>query len=130
MALVLGILLYGSEVWSLREDLYHRLRRFHNRCARTMCRITIVHTIRHRITTNSLFAKLEIDPLDTYTAPTATHPLQRPRAQRHSEVAAAFVGDRAFARARAAGKNATKAGRARAKAEADIALSLPAAYRD
>ena len=68
MALVLGILLYGSEVWSLREDLYHRLRRFHNRCARTMCRITIAHIIRHRITTNSLFAKLEIDP----STPTTT----------------------------------------------------------
>ena len=36
-------------MWSPREDLYHRLRRFHNRCARTMCRITIAHTIRHRI---------------------------------------------------------------------------------
>ena len=66
MALVRGILLYGSEVWSLREDLYHRLRRFHNRCARTMCRIAIAHTTRHLITTNSLFAKLEINPLDTY----------------------------------------------------------------
>ena len=31
-----------------------------------MCRITIAHTIRHRITTSSLFAKLEIDPLGTY----------------------------------------------------------------
>ena len=30
VALVLGILLYGSEVWSLREDIYHRPRRFHN----------------------------------------------------------------------------------------------------
>ena len=66
MALVIGILLYGSKVWSLREDLYHHLRRFHNRCAGTMCRITIAHTIRHRITTSSLFAKLEIDPLDIY----------------------------------------------------------------
>ena len=36
------------------------------------------------------------------------------------------MGDRAFARARAAGKNETEAGHARAKAEADIALSLPA----
>ena len=35
---------------------------------------------------------------------------------------AAFMGDRAFARARAAGKNATEAGHARAKAEADMAL--------
>ena len=40
------------------------------------------------------------------------------------------MSDRAFARARAAGKNATKAGHARAKAEADIALSLPAQFRD
>ena len=31
-----------------------------------MCRITIAHTIRNRITTKSLFAKLVIDPLDTY----------------------------------------------------------------
>ena len=40
------------------------------------------------------------------------------------------MGDRAFARAGAAGKNETEAGRARAKAGADIALSLPAEYRD
>ena len=39
------------------------------------------------------------------------------------------MGDRAFARARSAGKSATEAGHARAKAEAD-ALSLPAEYRD
>ena len=38
---------------------------------------------------------------------------------------AALMGDRAFARARAAGKNETEAGHARAKAGADIALSLP-----
>ena len=43
---------------------------------------------------------------------------------------AAFMGDRAFARARAAWKNETEAGRGLAKAEADIALSLPAEYRD
>ena len=36
------------------------------------------------------------------------------------------MGDRASARARAAGKNATEAGQARAKAEADLALSPPA----
>ena len=63
------------------------------------------------------------------------------------------MGDRAFARARAAGKNETEAGHARAKvksrftllggkkamrrgggsrakAEAEVALSLPAEYRD
>ena len=43
---------------------------------------------------------------------------------------AAFMGDRAFTRARAAGNKPAEAGHARAKAEADIALSLPAEYRD
>ena len=32
-------LLYGCEAWSLREDLFKRLRSFHNRCARSMCRV-------------------------------------------------------------------------------------------
>ena len=41
-----------------------------------------------------------------------------------------FTDDRAFARARAVGKNETEAGHARAKAEADIVLSLPAECRD
>ena len=36
----------------------------------------------------------------------------------------------AFARARAAGKNETETGHARAKAKADIALSLPEEYED
>ena len=40
------------------------------------------------------------------------------------------MGDQTFARARAAEKNETEAGHASAKAEADIALSLPAEYRD
>ena len=45
----------------------------------------------------------------------------------------AFMGDRTFAKARAAGNNATEAGHACARlaiAGADIALSLPAEYRD
>ena len=40
------------------------------------------------------------------------------------------MGDSAFARARTAGKNETEAGHARAKVGADIALSVPAEYRD
>ena len=35
------------------QDFYRRLRRFHSRCARTMCRIDIAHTIRHRAITKS-----------------------------------------------------------------------------
>ena len=65
-ALCLSILLYGSEVWCLTEDLFHRLRSFHHRCARTMCRINIAHTIRHHISSESLFGRLDIESLDTY----------------------------------------------------------------
>jgi hypothetical protein len=65
-ALVLSTLLYGCEVWSLREDLFQRLRSFHNRCARSMCRISIAHTIRHSITSESLFRRLGILDLDSY----------------------------------------------------------------
>ena len=67
VALCLSILLYGSEVWSLREDLLSRLRSFfHHRCVRTMRRINIAHTIFHHISTNSLLARLGIEPLETY----------------------------------------------------------------
>ncbi len=41
LTLALSALLYGSEFWGLREDLYDRLDCFHNRCVRTMCRMTI-----------------------------------------------------------------------------------------
>jgi hypothetical protein len=61
----LSILLYGSEIWCLREDLFNRLRHFHHRCARIMCRITIAHTIRHR-TSASLFKGLSIELFDEY----------------------------------------------------------------
>ena len=61
-----SILLYGSEVWCLKEDLLHRLRSFYHRCARTMCRINIAHTIRHHISSESLFGRLDIESIDTY----------------------------------------------------------------
>jgi hypothetical protein len=66
VALCLGILLYGSEFFCSREDLFNRLRHFYHRCARTMCRITIAHTICHRISAFSLFKRLSIEPFDTY----------------------------------------------------------------
>jgi hypothetical protein len=62
VALCLSILLYGSEVWCLREDLFRRLRNFHHRCCRAMCRITIAHTIRHHISSADLFKKLGMIP--------------------------------------------------------------------
>jgi hypothetical protein len=66
VALCLSILLYGSEMWRLREDLFNRLHHFRHRCARTICRITIAHTIRHRISSASFFKRLSIEPFDTY----------------------------------------------------------------
>ena len=50
----------------MREDLISRLRGFHHRCVRTMCRINIAQTIRHHISTSSLLARLGIEPLETY----------------------------------------------------------------
>jgi hypothetical protein len=38
------------------------LHHFHHRCARTMCRITIAHLIRHRISSASLLQRLSIEP--------------------------------------------------------------------
>jgi hypothetical protein len=57
-ALILPTLLYGCEAWSLREDLFKRLRSFHNRCARSMCRVNLHHTFCHHITSASLFPSL------------------------------------------------------------------------
>ena len=55
-------------------------------------------------------------------------PLQPPELTATQQWWVTFMGDRAFANARAAGKNAPEAGQARAKAGADIALSPPAEF--
>ena len=73
------------------------------------------------------------NPAHPATAPTRPQPrtpAPTPEPTATQKWWAAFMGNCAFARARAAEKNATEAGHARAKAEADIALSLPAEYRD
>ena len=49
VGLILSILLYGSETWCLTEKLFNKLRVFHTRCVRTMCRVTRLHTRLHRI---------------------------------------------------------------------------------
>ncbi len=65
-ALVLSIILYVSEAWCLREDLFNRLRSFHNRCVRSMCRITMTRTMKHHITFKSLFERLGVGSFDSY----------------------------------------------------------------
>ena len=64
--LILLILLYGSESWCLTERLYRKLRVFHARCARAMCRVNRWHTHRHRITTEELLERLNVKPIDSY----------------------------------------------------------------
>ena len=66
VALVLSILLYGSESWSLRADLFQRLRSFHNYACRSMCRITMAHTIRHHIKSETLHQRLGLHSVDRY----------------------------------------------------------------
>jgi len=58
--------LYGSEAWSLRHYLFKRLRSFHNRCARSMCRVNLIHTFCYYITPASLFRRLGILDIDSY----------------------------------------------------------------
>jgi hypothetical protein len=66
VALVLSILLYGSEGWCLTAALWRKLRSFHHRSARAMCRISMWHTREYRITTASVLKVLGLRNVDTY----------------------------------------------------------------
>jgi len=65
-ALILPTLLCGYEAWSLREDSFKRLRSFHNKCARSVCRVNLHHTFRHHITTLSLYYRFGLLDIDSY----------------------------------------------------------------
>ena len=43
-----------------------RLRVFHARCVRSMCRVSRKHTWAHRLSTAELERRLGVDPIDTY----------------------------------------------------------------
>jgi len=65
-ALVLSILLYGSECWTLKATDRLRLVRFHRRCVRTMCRVTLRTTFKGRIRTTSLLKRSGCQSMDYY----------------------------------------------------------------
>ena len=65
-SLILGILLYGAESWSNTEVMLDRLRVFHARCVRSMCRVSRKHTWQHHISTGELEQRLGLDTIDTY----------------------------------------------------------------
>jgi hypothetical protein len=51
---VLAVLLYGCESWCLTAASLNKLRRWHNKRIREMCRVTMCQTFVHRITSKSL----------------------------------------------------------------------------
>ena len=65
-SLILGILLYGGESWSNTEVMLDRLRVFHARCVRSMCRVSRKHTWQHHISTGELEQRLGLDTIDMY----------------------------------------------------------------
>ena len=64
--LILNILLYGGESWSVTAAMLQRLRVFHARCLRGMCRVSRKHTWAHHISTAELERRLGVDSIDTY----------------------------------------------------------------
>jgi hypothetical protein len=64
--LILSILLYGAETWCLTEKLFRKLRVFHARCTRAMCRVSRLHTRLHRIKTLDLLSRVGLQTMDTY----------------------------------------------------------------
>ena len=48
------------------EDLLRLLKTSHHTCVRTMCRVTLAHTHRHRIRTTTLLDRVRIKPLTYY----------------------------------------------------------------
>ena len=66
--LVLAIGLFGCECWCLTEALWRELRCFHAQCLRAMCRVTRKHTWDHRVSTQELGQRLDLESIDAYVA--------------------------------------------------------------
>jgi hypothetical protein len=79
-ALVLSILLYDSEALCLGKILFNRLRSFRNRFIRSLCRITMAHKAKYRITFKTLsgclgviFFRQLLQPRHYYAGPVTLH---------------------------------------------------------
>ena len=66
MALVVSILLYGSECWALRRKEELALERFHNDCIRKMCNVSRWKQHIHHIKSNELMAKVNLKTMRHY----------------------------------------------------------------
>jgi len=66
VALVLNVLLYGCECWTLNAVMKEKLNVFHRRCVRRMCRVTTLTMSSQQIHHDTLFKRLGIHPLNHY----------------------------------------------------------------
>ena len=66
VAVVLPILIYGSEAWNLTEDMYAKLRRFHNYSTRRMCLLSRRYCWFNRISARYIQRRLGILDIDAY----------------------------------------------------------------
>mmetsp|Transcript_34064 Transcript_34064/g.40061 ORF Transcript_34064/g.40061 Transcript_34064/m.40061 type:complete len:458 (-) Transcript_34064:220-1593(-) len=64
--LVMNILLYGSECWTMTAELLRTLRVFHARNLRIICRTSILMTRHKHISTDDLQEKLSVKSLNYY----------------------------------------------------------------
>ena len=69
VALVLSILLYGSECWAITARMRRKLRSFHRFCCRTMFGIKNMHQVKdQKTTTAEVLEECGLRSLDTYMA--------------------------------------------------------------
>jgi hypothetical protein len=81
-SMVLGMLLYGSECWTLTSKLTHLLENFHHRAVRTMNAVSLFHTRKHCLSTAILLHRIGLctmqDYLDKRTLGWAGHVARMP----------------------------------------------------
>ena len=63
---ILSILLYGAESWCLAEKLFSMLHIFHNRCVRSIGRVTVTECYSFRIKNEELLRRLNFKKIDDY----------------------------------------------------------------
>ena len=64
--IILPILLYGSETWSLTKKLYNKLRVFHHQCVRTTTNVNRRQMWEQRISISELLNRMKVKIIDVY----------------------------------------------------------------
>ena len=63
---IFSILLLSTESWFLTEKLFSMLRTFHNRCVRSMCKVTVAECYNFRISNEKLLRRLNFKKINDY----------------------------------------------------------------